>query len=77
MEIRTVYKYDRGNRKITVSPAKPDCDYTEMYRIIAGEGMSVTQDGVSFYSCVDTDSAEGWIEEESKEDISMFREGLL
>lgn len=67
MEIKTLYKYDRGNGKITVSPNKPDCEHTEMYRVIADDGMVVTRDNETFYGCVDTDTIDGWIEVEAKE----------
>ena len=41
MTIKTLYKYEREGGKITVSPIMPeDKPYTEMYRLIADEGMN-------------------------------------
>jgi hypothetical protein len=64
MRIKTLYKYERELGKTTISPEKPDCAYTEMYRIIAADGMYVTLDGVDLYSVVDTDIKDGWYEVE-------------
>ena len=72
MQIIKLYKYDRAGGGVTVSPVKPDCEYTEMVRLVADEGKVLTKDGENFTSCVDTDSAEGWYEvdepREEKED---------
>ena len=62
MEIRTLYRYEREHGKVTVSTEKPDVEYTEVYRIIADEGMVVTQDNVNLYSVIDTHNKDGWIE---------------
>ena len=66
MEIRTLYRYERSGGGVTVSPVAPEkgVPYTEMYRVIAGEGMLVTRDGVETYSVVDTDTRDGWYEVE-------------
>jgi hypothetical protein len=72
MQIIKLYKYERADGGVTVSPVKPDCEYTEMVRLVADEGKALTKDGENFTSCVDTDSAEGWYEvdepREEKED---------
>lgn len=69
MEIKTLYKYERLNGGITVSPTIPvDTEYTEMFRLIADEGMLLTKDGENMTSCVDTDSADGWHEVEEPEE---------
>lgn len=62
MQIIKLYKYERADGGVTVSPVKPDCEYTEMVRLVADEGKVLTMDGEDFTSCVDTDSAEGWYE---------------
>jgi hypothetical protein len=57
-----LYKFQRKDGGITVSPNKPDCEYTTSYRLIADEGMTLTNDDEHFYSVIDTDSIEGWRE---------------
>lgn len=64
MEIKTLYKYEREPGKTTVSPNKPDCEYTEMYRLIADEGKVLTN-GTTETSCVDTETKDGWVEKEA------------
>ena len=61
MQIVDLYRYEREPGKITTSPIKPDdgTDYTLIYRLIASEGMAIT-DGTSIVECVDTNSSEGW-----------------
>ena len=63
MQIVNLYRYEREPEKITTSPIKPDdgIDYTIIYRLIADEGMAIT-DGTSIVECVDTNSSEGWID---------------
>lgn len=62
MQTITLYKYNREGGGVTVSPVKPDVEYTEMYRIIADEGKVLTQNGEELYSCLDVASIEGWYE---------------
>ena len=82
MQIITIYRYERADGGTTVSPAKPDCEYTEMVRLVADEGKVLTQDGENFTSCIDTDTAEGWYEvdaeehEATEEDYQAAREEL-
>lgn len=68
MTIITLYKYIRENGGTTVSPDKPNCEYTEMFRLVADEGMMLTQDGEELYGVVDVDSTEGWYEVEAPEE---------
>jgi len=70
MTIKTLYRYEREGGGITVSTEKPDCEYAETYRIIADEGMAVTQDGVDLRTVVDTDNTEGWYEVEMPDEES-------
>ena len=48
MRIVNLYRYEREPGKITTSPVKPNdgIDYTIIYRLIADEGMAIT-DGTS------------------------------
>lgn len=62
MQIINLYKFERTEGRITVSPIEPDVPYEPMYRIVADEGMVVTKDGVNTYPVVDVDSTDGWYE---------------
>ena len=61
MQIIPLYKYEREDGGITVSPIKPDCEYTEKYRLVADEGKVLTN-GEIITSCTDVESTEGWNE---------------
>ncbi len=67
MQIITLYRYERDGGGTTVSPVKPDCEYTEMVRLVADEGKVLTQDGVNTTTCTDVESAEGWYEVDAEE----------
>ena len=62
MQIINLYKYERADGGITVSPNKPDVEYTEMYRLVADEGKVITNDGEYLTSCADVESTDGWYE---------------
>lgn len=62
MQVIKLYKYKRDNGGTTVSPVQPDCEYTEMARLIADEGKALTLDGENLTFCVDVDTADGWRE---------------
>lgn len=61
-----LYKYTRPNGGTTVSPIKPDGEYTQMVRLIADEGMELMK-GDNRATCADADSAEGWTEVPAEE----------
>ena len=61
MSIILLYRYTRPDGGVTVSPIKPDAEYTELCRLIADEGMAITN-GVIITDCIDVDSADGWID---------------
>ena len=61
MQTITLYKYERECGGITVSPAKPDTEYTEMVRLFADEGKLLTNGDITT-PCIDVDSLEGWSE---------------
>lgn len=65
MQIMTLYKYTREDGGVTVSPTEPIEQYTLMYRVIADEGKEVSNDGVNWAPCVDTDTNVGWNEREA------------
>lgn len=70
MQTIILYKYIRADGGVTVSPIKPDCEYTEMYRLVADEGKVLTQDGVDTTTCVDVESVEGWYEVDAPDEAT-------
>lgn len=56
-----LYRYNRECGGVTVSPIKPAGEYTELYRLIADDGYTLT-DGATVCVCVDTDMPELWHE---------------
>lgn len=71
MTIKPLYRYEREGGGITVSLDKPQGEYEELVRIIADENKLITNDGANMFSCIDTDSAEGWYE---VDDVGEFEE---
>lgn len=67
MQIVKLYKYTREGGGVTVSPVKPDCEYTDMVRLIADEGKLLVKGDVTT-TCADVDSAEGWTEIDAPEE---------
>lgn len=61
MQTITLYRYSRTDGGVSVSPVKPDGEYTERFRIVADEGMMLT-DGENFTTCTDTESPAMWAE---------------
>lgn len=61
MQITTVYRFIRPNGGVTVSPVKPDGEFTELYRLVADEGMVLTN-GETTTICTDTYDPDIWIE---------------
>lgn len=61
MQKRTVYRYIRPDGGVSVSPVKPDGQYTELTRLSADEGRTLT-DGTKEVTCVDTDTPDVWEE---------------
>lgn len=56
-----LYRYTRPDGGVTTSPVKPDVDYTELYRLVADENMTLTN-GEVIASCTDTDNPDAWTE---------------
>lgn len=67
MKIKTLYRYEREDGGVTVSPIEPECEYAEKCRLIADEGKRLTNDGENFFSVIDVDSADGWYEVDAPE----------
>lgn len=70
MQTITLYRYTRPDGGISVSPIKPNVEYTEMVRLIADEGKALT-DGTNTTTCTDVSSAEGWTEIDAPKDIQQ------
>lgn len=68
MQTITLYRYTRPDGGISVSPIKPNVEYTEMVRLVADEGKALT-DGTNTTTCTDVSSAEGWTEIDAPKDI--------
>ena len=76
MQNVTLYKYTREDGGITVSPVKPeDTGYTTLSRLIADEGKELVKhpgsDGETRTICVDTDTPDEWIEEDTIEEYAI------
>ena len=71
MQTVILYRYEREDGGIDVSPIKPDVPYTTLFRLIADEGKILT-DGETMTYCVDTESAEGWteIDDETEDELN-------
>ena len=63
-----LYRFKRENGGITVSPNKPNGEYTELFRIVADEGKGfdigqTDKDGKPIYAkCLDVDNPEAYTE---------------
>lgn len=61
MQKITLYKYTREGGGVTVSPIKPDTEYTEMLRLVADDGKVLTNGEITL-PCKDVETVEGWEE---------------
>jgi hypothetical protein len=61
MQTIELYRYEREDGGVTISPVKPDVEYTIMYRLVADEGK-ILVNGDKTTACIDTDSIDGWEE---------------
>ena len=62
MITKILYRVTRSDGGINVTPNKPtDGTYTETYRLIADEGMVLT-DGENTFVCIDTDYPDNYTE---------------
>ena len=68
MQTIKLYRYIRPDGGVTVSTIKPEGAYTQMVRLMADDGKSITRDGMNLTSCVDTDTADGWREVDASAD---------
>lgn len=64
----TLYRYEREDGGINVSPIKPEgTEYTVLHRLIADEGMELVKGDIRT-PCIDTDDISGWAEEPAIEE---------
>lgn len=61
MQIINLYKYIRDDGGTTISPAKPNTEYIEMFRLIADEGKELMNGDIRT-PCIDVEHIEGWTE---------------
>lgn len=61
MQTIKLYRFVRPDGGVTVSPVKPDGEYAELTRLVADEGMVLT-DGETVTSCIDTENIGVWEE---------------
>jgi hypothetical protein len=74
MKVIPLYKFIRPDGGVTVSPIKPEGEYSEMFRLVADEGM-ILKNGDVETTCTDVLSADGWEEVEApKEDAEKVFE---
>lgn len=66
MQTILLYRYTRPDGGVTVSTTKPDVEYTELVRLVADEGMVLTN-GEIITGCTDTDDQSAWYEVEDTE----------
>lgn len=61
MQTIPLYRYTRTDGGVTVSTIKPDSEYTELSRLVADEGYTLTN-GTEKSFCVDTTTPGDWTE---------------
>lgn len=62
MKMIPLYKAKKSDGSISITLTKPEGEYTQMVRIVADSGMSLTANGIQKFPIVDTESTEGWRE---------------
>lgn len=68
MQTIPLYRYTRPDGGVTVSTVKPSVDYTELFRLVADEGYTLTN-GETTTACIDTDNPDNWTEIEDTETV--------
>ena len=61
MQTIPLYRYTRPDGGVTVSTVKPSVEYTELSRLVADDGMVLTN-GETTTICTDTDNPALWSE---------------
>ena len=68
METITLYRVTTDGKTV-VTPNEPESYDSTLYRLVAADGKELVKDGVRT-PCIDTESVDGWIEEDAQEDES-------
>lgn len=71
MQILTLYRYTREDGGTTTSTEKPNVPYTETKRLVADDGMVLT-DGNTYAPCIDTEDESGWTEVKMPLEMLMY-----
>ena len=61
MKTINLYRYVRPDGGVTVSTIQPEVEYTTLYRLIADEGMLLTN-GTTKTTCTDVTDVSEWSE---------------
>ena len=67
MQVIDLYRYVRESGGVTISPIKPDCECSEMFRLVADEGKLITNGEIETF-CIDVHDTEGWTEIDAPEE---------
>ena len=71
MQIVTLYRYQRPEGGVTVSPVMPEgVAYTTKFRLIADEGKILVNGDIDT-TCIDVNSTDGWSEIDAPEEEVM------
>lgn len=70
MKTQPLYRYTREDGGVSISPQKPEGEYTELVRIIADKDKAITKDGVNFYTVIDDASVDGYYDVEKPEETA-------
>lgn len=62
MQIITLYRFQRPDGGTTISPNKPETEYSETYRIVADTDKMLTKDNKTFFNVIDDDYIELYTE---------------
>jgi len=68
MRTITLYRYERADKKFSISPRKPDVPYTTLVRLIADEDKVLTKNGIDICTMIDVDDTQGWYEIEAPQE---------
>ena len=81
MQRKMLYKYQRPDGGYTVSPFKPDCTYQVRWRLIAEEGMAITngETTVTVIDVIHRSDCEAWVDCELPDELKPIEidEGIL
>ncbi len=71
MQRKMLYKFQRSDGGYTVSPVKPDCTYQVRWRLIAEEGMAITngETTVTVVDVIHRSDCEAWADCELPEEL--------